>query len=48
LAQLKSTDEPIAPGPNDTVTWRANLKPNAVVLYEVFPVEPARPAKTSP
>ena len=44
LGQLRSTDEPIRPGAGDTIAWPARLKPNAVVLYELFPVEPVAPS----
>jgi hypothetical protein len=47
LGQLRSTDEPLRPGANDTIAWPARLKPNAVVLYELFPVEPVGPSAPS-
>jgi hypothetical protein len=48
LGQLRSEDEPLPPGAGDTISWPARLKPNAVVLYELFPVEPVGPSAPSP
>ena len=47
LGQLCSHDEPLPPGAGDTISWPARLKPNAVVLYELFPVEPSGPSDPS-
>ena len=47
LGQLHSTDEHLRPVANDTIAWPARLKPNAVVLYELFPVEPVGPLDPS-
>jgi hypothetical protein len=47
LGQLRSADEPLRPAAGDTISWPAKLKPNAVVLYELFPVEPVVPSDPS-
>ncbi len=44
LGQLRSADKTLRPAAGDTISWPASLKPNAVVLYELFPVEPAGPS----
>lgn len=43
-AQLSPVDQPLRAGADDTMAWPAHLKANAVVLFELLPVEPTTPA----
>jgi len=46
-ARLSPTNERLRPDSQGRISWHVRLKANAVVLYEISPIEPVKPAATT-